>query len=427
VNPGKLLAAVALAAGLCHAAAGQDLSGPDASMTAALDQGASPEGCGTSNFPFPRPSAELLSGLGTGRNLERIAGTVLPQPAFEAQSAGDIAFFEDLAPSVVAVVTDHALGSGSLISAEGDVLTSWHVVKGYADVGIVFPPTRQGTGPRHNEVVRARVVKVDEVSDLALVKLAMMPKGRMPLRLADPADIRVGARVHALGHRGEHAWTYAKGQIGEIRPNFVWSEGPGGVEHRATVLRTNADVDPADSGGPLVGETGALLGVGGIGGVGGVGGVDRAAADGVFLAVSGIEVRAFLQRPGDRRLASATSAAAAPPAALACEVKQIYQGRSADNTGLVAAFDTRCTGRVDVEIVVPDEKSKPILLRADRNFDGKPDILLLDFSRQGHWELSFWDSDFNGAWGLVGHHPDGAIEPSFYESASAYRERLAGK
>jgi hypothetical protein len=80
---------------------------------------------------------------------------------------------------------------------------------------------------------------------------------------------------------------------------------------------------------------------------------------------------------------------------------------------------------VDLEIIVPDDKSKPILLRADRNFDGKPDILLFDFSRQGHWDLSFWDNDFEGAWALVGHHPKGTIEPSSYESASAYRARLA--
>jgi hypothetical protein len=69
------------------------------------------------------------------------------------------------------------------------------------------------------------------------------------------------------------------------------------------------------------------------------------------------------------------------------------------------------------------------VLRADRNLDGKPDILLLDFSHQGqgHWDLSFWDSAFDGSWGLVGHHPDGAIEPSSYESARAYRAGLAAR
>jgi len=110
-------------------------------------------------------------------------------------------------------------------------------------------------------------------------------------------------------------------------------------------------------------------------------------------------------------------------AAVACEPKEVYQGRNADNTGLVSAFDARCTGHVDMEVVVPDDKTRPIVLRADRNFDGKPDVLVLDFSREGRWELSFWDSEFQGTWGLVGHHPDGAMLPSTFESADAYRAR----
>jgi len=45
--------------------------------------------------------------------------------------------------------------------------------------------------------------------------------------------------------------------------------------------------------------------------------------------------------------------------------------------------------------------------------------------RRGQWDVSFWDSNFDGTWGLVGHHPDGNIAPSFFESADTYRAPIA--
>lgn len=355
VDPAKVLACVAIGLGVCASAAGQAWPEPPAWMTSTLDQGAHPEGCGTGNFLFPRVSAELLSGMGTGRNLQRIAATVLQAPAEALGFSAETALARDpqLAASVALIVTDGAVGSGSLISSDGDILTNWHVVKGFADVGVVFAPAGQDRKSAHNDIVRGRVVRVDEMSDLALVHLAVQPEGRKPLRLSDAlAQLDLGAA--------------------------------------------------------------------------------RATADGVAPGASGEQAQAFLERREDRRVGASASpsaalARAAPPPA--CPIKEVYQGRNADNTGLVAAYDARCTGRVDVEIIVPDDPSRPIVLRADRNLDGKPDILLLDFSHQGqgHWDLSFWDSAFDGSWGLVGHHPGGAIEPSSYESARAYRAGLAAR
>ncbi len=421
MKPAKLIVALAIFAGVCASAAGQVLFEPDASMTYPLDQGARPEGCGTSNFPFPHPNADLLTGLGTGRNLEQVARTIFQEPIAGARSDQDVALSRELAPSVVLVVTGGGLGSGSLISGDGDVLTNWHLVKGFADVAIVFKPARPGSMPGQDDILRGRVVKVDEVSDLALVRLAAKPEGRIPLRLGAADGIAIGANVHAIGQQGGQAWSYANGVIGKIHPAFEWSDAQASGAHHADAFQTNAILDPASPGTPLVSDTGALLGISGI---------DRVSPDGLSHAISSVEVGAFLRRQGDRRFAAAVPASGTPlhsgPKS-ACRPMDVYQGRTVDNTGLVAAYDTRCTGRVDLEIVVPDDKSKPIMLRADRNLDGKPDILLFDFSRQGHWDLSFWDSQFDGAWGLVGHHPDGAIEPSSYESADAYRARLARK
>lgn len=333
---------IAMALCLLPAASGQDLDGPQVWMTTTLDQGAHPEGCGTSDYPFPMPKSDLLTGLGASRNLERFAATT-----FADSAAAFRAGTEALPPALVLVVTEGGSGSGTLIGRDGDILTRRHVVAGYADVGLVFAPARTKSAPGPGDIVRGRVIKVDEVADLALVRPARVPQGALSLAAAEAG---VGA----------------------------------------------ADVE-------------------------------------ILHGASDADIRAFLDRDGDRWLSGAdkdsayTKSKGAAATAPACEPKQVYQGRNADNTGLVAAYDAGCAGRVNLEIVVPDDKSRPIVLRADRNGDGKPDVVLLDYSRDGRWEISFWDVDYNGAWALVGHHPDGAIEPSTYESAQAVRTRLAAR
>jgi hypothetical protein len=119
-----------------------------------------------------------------------------------------------------------------------------------------------------------------------------------------------------------------------------------------------------------------------------------------------------------------TAPAAAPTApaetgAPACVPRQVVQGRNEENDGLLAGYDMRCTGKVDLEIDVPDDPKRPIVLRADLNLDGRPDLVVLDPSRQGHWSHSYWDVGYDGSWSLVGLHPDGRMEPTSFQSSRA--------
>jgi hypothetical protein len=49
---------------------------------------------------------------------------------------------------------------------------------------------------------------------------------------------------------------------------------------------------------------------------------------------------------------------------------------------------------------------------------------LMTSNRDGKWDISFHDVDFDGIIDLVGYHPDGKITPSRYESYQAYAARL---
>jgi hypothetical protein len=150
------------------------------------------------------------------------------------------------------------------------------------------------------------------------------------------------------------------------------------------------------------------------------------AGDGARLPAEGSDkIRAFLARGDDRAEVSAPQVAGANGAA--CVPRQVVQGRNDANTGLVASYDMRCTGRVDLEIFVPDDEARPILMRGDRNLDGKPDMIIIDESRQGRWSLSYWDAGFDGSWALVGHHPDARMAPTYFEQADSYRARVASR
>jgi hypothetical protein len=86
-----------------------------------------------------------------------------------------------------------------------------------------------------------------------------------------------------------------------------------------------------------------------------------------------------------------------------------------------------CTGKIDAVLVTPDDKSQPIVLKVDRNHDGRADLIFFDFKRRSKWELSWWDEDFSGEWTLVAYHDEETGLPSRWESFEAYKKRLATK
>jgi S1-C subfamily serine protease len=89
------------------------------------------------------------------------------------RSARGAEIYRAVSPSVVEILTRDGLGSGSMISRFGEIITSYHVVKGYANVAIVFKPAVEGKAPTRDDVKLADVVKFDEVTDLALVKVSI--------------------------------------------------------------------------------------------------------------------------------------------------------------------------------------------------------------------------------------------------------------
>jgi Trypsin-like peptidase domain len=336
-----------------------------------------------------------------------------PDRLSQTRSASDAALFKSISPSVVLIVNNDSLGSGTLINKNGEILTNYHVVGTNKEVGVIFKPLKDVQKLSKTDVRRV-VIKVDQVSDLALIKVSDLPVGRVPTRLGDISDIGVGIDVHAIGHPKGEAWTYTKGVVSQYRNNYIWQAEQ--YKHQADVIQTQTPINPGNSGGPLLSNNGVLIGVNTF---------KETESEGLNFAVSVDDVKKFLTRTGSR-YASATAtnnANASVGSSTKCEVKETYKGQTADKTGDIIGYDSGCTGKTDLEVVSPYDQSQAIFARLDRNLDGKVDAIYFSFKRDMKWDLSFWDMNYDGEWDMVGYHSNGEITPNRYISYKEFNTK----
>lgn len=336
----------------------------------------------------------------------------LPPPAAgtpeRPRSMGDAQLFAEHAGSVVLILGKSSLGSGAIVSPDGLILTNHHVVSEGSDYAVVFyrPDGRIDLAPRQT----ARLVKVDQIADLALLRLDTPPDDLKPLRFAGPDDLKVGIDVHAIGHPKGQTWSYTKGQISQIRPDFTWAGA-----HRAQVIQTQTPLLPGNSGGPLLTDDGLILGINAF--------IDPKAAS-LNFAIGIDEVQRFLARPDNRYLpqaaAQAPQAAPAPavatppprPAPSNCEVRILGTLRDTARNAKVVRVDLDCDGEPDLFLVYPDDRRAPHEAWLDLNKDKRVDVIVFDDNRDERWDRSFHDKDFDGRWDFIGQHPDGKVFPT---------------
>jgi S1-C subfamily serine protease len=339
------------------------------------------------------------------------AQSIQPDVGVNTRGVKDAALFKLLAPAVVMVLTEDGSGTGSLIDGSGLILTNMHVVGKSKEVGIIFKPAGLTQQPTKSDLLVGTVIRVDEVADLALVQVRTIPSGTKPIKLGDVSDVAIGLDAHAIGHpHGQH-WTYTKGIVSQYRPGYQWSGG-GGISHSADVVQTQTPLNPGNSGGPLLTDEGLLIGVNSF--------IDPK-AQGLNYAVSIEDVKNFLKRTGNRIAKPSSTMASLQN----CEPKVIFEGKSADKKSDVRLIDTKCNGKGDMEYVMPADKAEPQLLRVDRNGDSKSDVLVLSYSRDYKWELSFWDDDYDGKWDMVGYHQKGELKPYKLETYAEFEKKVA--
>ncbi len=137
-----------------------------------------------------------------------------------------------------------AHGTGVIIKSNGTILTNAHVVKDIENITVIF---------RNGESYPGTVENVDELSDLAVVKINKL--GLKPIVLASPNDILWGETVLAVGTPLSLSMrnTVTKGIISGIGVPLTGAYYP--------MLQTDAAINAGNSGGPLVDMRGRLVGI----------------------------------------------------------------------------------------------------------------------------------------------------------------------
>ncbi|MFC0680925.1 S1C family serine protease [Lysobacter korlensis] len=168
----------------------------------------------------------------------------------DAYSRAVIRVAERVLPSVAAVRVrgprGQGLGSASVITVDGDLLTNSHVVAGVDIAEVAF-----GDG---TDVV-ADVVGRDPLSDLAVLRArdAVPP----PVELGDAEQLRVGQLVVALGNPLGLAGSVTAGIVSGLGRSLPTPAGRVIDE----VIQTDAALNPGNSGGVLADSAGRMIGV----------------------------------------------------------------------------------------------------------------------------------------------------------------------
>jgi serine protease Do len=145
--------------------------------------------------------------------------------------------------ATVALLSDRtgSSGSGVITSEDGLILTAAHVVQGVNQLLVVFPDGKQ---------VQGTVLGANYSKDIAMVRIR--DGGKWPhVTLGASKPLEAGDWVIALGHSAG----FDPARTPPVRFGRVISKGPGNF------LTTDCTLIGGDSGGPLFGLDGKLIGI----------------------------------------------------------------------------------------------------------------------------------------------------------------------
>ena len=138
-----------------------------------------------------------------------------------------------------------SLGSGFIISADGYVLTNHHVVKGADQIMVRL-------GDRSE--LPAKLIGSDERSDIALLKVASKNGSLPTVKIGDPARLKVGEWVLAIGSPFGFDHSVTAGIVsakGRALPQDTY----------VPFIQTDVAINPGNSGGPLFNMDGEVVGI----------------------------------------------------------------------------------------------------------------------------------------------------------------------
>jgi len=147
-------------------------------------------------------------------------------------------------PRVRSGHVEAGLGSGVIVTRDGYILTTSHLVAGANELGVTLQDGRD---------FNAKLIGADAKSDIAVIKIDAhdLPT----VTLADSRSVQVGDLVLAIGHPFGVGQTVTHGIVSAT------DRGGMGIEESESLIQTDAPINPGNSGGALVDINGQLIGI----------------------------------------------------------------------------------------------------------------------------------------------------------------------
>lgn len=192
-------------------------------------------------------------------SFESSAPAAIADPATVSDEQNNIDVYRAVSPGVAFIKTtsyeedgyggvSRGSGSGSVIDANGYILTNDHVVEDAQKVTVNLGG---------DKVYTARVVGKDPDTDLAVIKIDAPREALTVVPFGDSEQLVVGQKVLAIGNPFGLDRTLTTGVISGLqRP--IRSLGQRTIEG---AIQTDASINPGNSGGPLLDSHGRIIGI----------------------------------------------------------------------------------------------------------------------------------------------------------------------
>ena len=137
-------------------------------------------------------------------------------------------------------------GSGIVMSADGKIITNYHVIEGASRLEVVMPGGKK---------YQATVIGSDARTDLAVIKVSA--KKLKFAQFGNSDQSKVGEQVIAVGNPSglQLAGSVTQGIISALNRNVDVGNGP------MNLIQTDAAINPGNSGGALVNMYGQVIGI----------------------------------------------------------------------------------------------------------------------------------------------------------------------
>ena len=155
-------------------------------------------------------------------------------------------FFGEGFPGLSRERVERSLGSGTIVDPSGIIVTNRHVIANADQITVALADRRE---------FEAQVLRSDERTDLAILKIDTGGEALPFLKFGDPDELEVGDLVLAIGDPFNVGQTVTSGIVSALARTQI------GVGDFRSFIQTDAAINPGNSGGPLVDSHGDLIGI----------------------------------------------------------------------------------------------------------------------------------------------------------------------